>query len=108
MTFQEIATRFAQSESGTDSFKNLYRDAFNLMKVDPENAALYFIVGNAARAYVRAYEDQGVTPEFANRAKGTLEGFTAKVVEALAADPVRRLRLASEIATQYEWEIHDF
>jgi hypothetical protein len=108
MTFQEIAARFEQSESGTDYFKNLYRDVFNLMKTDPENAALYFLVGNAARAYVRAYEDQGISPEFADRVKATLEGFNTKVIEALAAEPARRLSLASEIAIQYEWEIHDF
>lgn len=32
MNFQDIATRFEHAESGTDSAKVLFKDAFNMMK----------------------------------------------------------------------------
>ena len=35
MTFKAITQRFAQSESGSDSFKQFYKDAFDLMKETP-------------------------------------------------------------------------
>ncbi len=52
MTFKAITQRFAQSESGSDSFKQFYKEAFDLMKADPDNAGLYFVVGIAAQTYV--------------------------------------------------------
>lgn len=66
MCFEEVSRQFAQSESGTDSFKILFRRAFELMQEDAPNAALYFVIGVAAQAYVRRYEDEGVTSDFAN------------------------------------------
>ncbi|MBT2323385.1 hypothetical protein J7E62_13620 [Variovorax paradoxus] len=108
MSFQDAAARFERAESGTDSFKILSRDAFQQMKNDPPNAGLYFVIGIAAQAYVRKYEDQGVTPEFADRAKAILVGYNARLVEALAADAPTRLRLLGEVAIDYEWQVHDF
>ncbi len=108
MNFQDIATRFEHAESGTDSAKVLFKDAFNMMKSDPENAGLYFVIGSAARAYVRAYEDQGISPEFADRAKITMVGFNAKINLALNADAATRLRLLGEVAIDYEWNVRDF
>ena len=108
MRFEDIATRFERAESGTDSFKVLFRNAFELMKGDPDNAGLYFVVGIAAQAYVRRYEDEGVTPEFANRAKAILVDYNAKIAEALASDAQSRLRLLSEVAIDYEWRVTDF
>jgi hypothetical protein len=108
MNFHEISTRFATTGSGSDAFKALYKDAFELMKHDPENAGLYFVVGIAAQSYVRSYEDQGVTGEFADRAKATLVSFNSKITEALASTPEKRLKLLGEIAIDYEWNVHDF
>lgn len=108
MSFQDAAARFERAESGTDSFKILSRDAFQAMKDDAPNAGLYFVIGIAAQSYVRQYEDQGVTPEFADRAKAILVGYDAKIVQALAADPATRLRLLGEVAVDYEWQVHDF
>jgi hypothetical protein len=108
MNFQAVATRFENADSGTDSFKVLYRDAFELMKTDPDNAALYFVVGTVARAYVRRYEDQGVSLESADRATATLVGYNNKVLQALATDAGQRLRLLGEIALDYEWSVSDF
>ncbi|MGJ7530293.1 hypothetical protein [Variovorax sp. GB1P17] len=108
MAFQDIAQRFDSAPSGTDAFKSFYKDAFDLMKADPENAGLYFVVGIAAQSYVRTYEDQGISGEFADAAKATLSGFNAKLLEALASQPPTRLQLLGEIAIAYEWNVHDF
>ena len=108
MSFQEISMRFARAESGTDSFKLLYKDCYQLMKSDPDNAGLYFVVGVAAQAYVRGYEDQGVSSEFADHAKAILVGYNNRLVQALGADPATRLRVLGEVAIDYEWDVHDF
>ena len=108
MNFEQLAQRFARSEAGTDAFKAFYRDAYELMKGDPANAGLYFVVGIAAQSYVRTYEDQGVTAEVADKAKATLEGYNAKLVQALSATPAERLRLLGEVALDYEWQVANF
>lgn len=108
MAFQDIAQRFDSAPSGTDAFKSFYKDAFALMKTDPDNAGLYFVVGIAAQSYVRTYEDQGISGEFADAAKATLSGFNARLVEALASAPQKRLQLLGEVAIAYEWDVHDF
>lgn len=108
MNFKDIAERFERAESGTDAFKVFYKDAFELMKSDPENAALYFVVAVAGQSYVRTYEDQGVTAEFADGAKATLAAFNAKLIRALASEPAIRLRLLGEVATDYEWNIASY
>ncbi|TAN27196.1 MAG: hypothetical protein EPN31_11680 [Castellaniella sp.] len=103
MTFKEITQRFAQSESGSDSFKQFYKDAFQLMKQDPANAGLYFVVGIAAQTYVIKYEDQEVAPEFADRVKATLESFNSRLLAALDMAPAERLKALGEVAVDYEW-----
>ncbi len=108
MTFKEITERFARSESGSDSFKSFYKDAFELMKTDPDNAGLYFVVGIAAQTYVIKYEDQAVDPDFADRAKATLEGFNKRLLEALDADPAERLRVLGNVAVEYQWHVDAF
>lgn len=108
MTFNDIAQRFESAESGTDSFKAFAKEAFQLMKNDPENAGLYFVAGVAAHSYVRQYEDQGVTPAFADGAKATLADINTRLIEALASEPAKRLRLLGEVAIDYEWNVTDF
>jgi hypothetical protein len=108
MSFEEVSRQFAQSESGTDSFKILFRRAFELMQEDAPNAALYFVIGIAAQAYVRRYEDEGVTSDFANETKKTLEAFNAKILRGLQSDPATRLVLAGEVANEYEHRITTF
>jgi hypothetical protein len=108
MNFQDIAARFEQSGSGSDSFKVLSKSAFDLMKEDPENAALYYLIGVAAKSYVRTYEDQAVTEEVAERAKAILCGYGARIREALAADASVRFSTLSDIAIDYEWKVSDF
>lgn len=108
MTFPEIAQVFETGFAGTDQFKELSKKAFQLMKSDPENAALYYVVGVAAHAYVRRYEDQGVEPELADRAKAVLVGFNKRIVAALPQNASQRLQTASSIAIDYEWQVREF
>lgn len=108
MTFKEITQRFAASESGSDSFKLFYREAFELMKQDPDNAGLYFVVGIAAQTYVIKYEDQAVAPDFADGVKATLEGFNARLLAALDMPADERLRVLGEVAVDYEWKVDAF
>ena len=108
MSFQHLAETFAQSGAGTDDFKRLYKGAFELMKNDAANAALYFVIGVAAHAYVTQYEDQGVAPQISEAAKNAFVAWNAKVVQALAADPAARLALLGEVASAYQFEIHNF
>ena len=108
MTFKEITQRFSQSESGSDSFKQFYKDAFDLMKADPDNAGLYFVVGIAAQTYVIKYEDQAVDPEFADRAKAALEDLNARLLGGLEQDAEHRLRVLGQVAVDYQWHIDNF
>ena len=108
MTFHDTAAQFEKSAGGTDDFKRLYKESFELMKNDDGNAALYFVVGVAAHAYVIQYEDQAVTREFAETAKATLVGFCRKICRALAADPATRLSLLGEVASDYQFRVTGF
>ena len=108
MTFQQIAAQFESAESGTDSFKRLYKDAFHLVETDVENAGAYFVIAVIAQAYVRRYEDEAVPIELANRAKALLQRFNAKVVQGLGADAATRLRLLGEVAHEYQVHVTDF
>jgi hypothetical protein len=108
MNFKEISERFARTPSGTDAFKIFYKAAFDLMKEDPDNAGLYFVVGIAAQAFVRKYEDQGITAEFADGAKARLESMNNKLESALESEPAQRLRLLGEVAIDYEWHLTSF
>lgn len=108
MTFTEITQRFERSESGSDSFKFFYKEVFDLMKADPDNAGLYFVVGVAAQTYVIKYEDQAVDPAFADRAKAILEDFNRRLLGAISLDPAQRLKVLGQVAVEYEWEVDAF
>ena len=103
MTFAHIAQQFADAQSGSDSFKQLYESAFELMQEDAENAGLYFVVGIAAQTYVVKHEDQAVAPDFADRAKASMERFNSRVAAALAMPATERLRALGDIAIDYQW-----
>lgn len=108
MPFDKEVARFEAAESGTDSFKLLYKSAFRLMTEDPKNAAFYFVIGVAAHGYVVQYEDQGVSPEAADKAKAIVVGFNKKIAQALAAAPDVGLRLLGEVTSDYQFNVHDF
>jgi len=108
MNFDDIARAFEDGPSGTDQFKTFFKGAFQLMKTDSENAALYFPVGIAAQAYVLRYEDQAVESALADKAKATLVEFNKRLASALPLDPAQRLRVASSLAISYEWDVREF
>ncbi len=108
MTFQALAARFEKEESGSDSFKGFFKEAFDLMKTDAAHAALYFVPAVAAQSYVRNYEDQAIEPAFADHAKATIVGYNRQIVAALAGDAAAKLACASAISLAYEWDERDF
>jgi len=108
MNFRQITDQFNDSSLGTDAFKMLYRSAFDLMKADADNASLYFVIGTAARAFVLRYEDQGLSSEFVDEAKATMRRMNETILSALASEPAGRLRLLSEVAMDYEWNVTAF
>ena len=108
MNFQNAAERFGNSGAGTDDFKRLYKDMFELMSRDTTNAGLYFVIGTAAHSYVAQYEDQGVSSEFSDRAKEILVGFIQKIGQALAADAGTRLAILGEVAAEYQLRVAEF
>ena len=108
MNFQDAADRFANSGAGTDDFKRLYKDMFELIGRDAQNAGLYFVIGTAAHSYVAQYEDQGVSSEFSDRAKEILVGFNNKIGQALTADASTRLAVLGEVAAEYQLKVPEF
>jgi len=108
MNFQETAARFETSGAGTDDFKRLSKEAFELMSSDIENAGLYFVIGVAAHSYVTQYEDQAVSGEFADHAKAILVGFNRKISRALASDAQTRLSVLGEVAAEYQLRVTEF
>ncbi len=108
MNFHETAARFETSGAGTDDFKRLSKDAFELMGSDIENAGLYFVIGVAAHSYVTQYEDQAVSGEFAEHAKAILVGFNRKLSQALLSDAKTRLLTLGEVAAEYQLHVTKF
>ena len=108
MNFQDAADRFRNSGAGTDDFKRLYKDMFDLMSRDTANAGLYFVIGTAAHSYVAQYEDQGVSGEFSDRAKEILVGFNRKISLALDSDAATRLAILGEVAAEYQLRVAEF
>lgn len=108
ISFPEVARIFEQRESGSDSFKFLFKSAVDLIKSDSEHAVFYFTIYAAAHNYVQSYEDQGVAPEFSEMAKRALVGLNSKVVLALSSSPEIALKLLNEVAYEYQINIHDF
>lgn len=108
MNFQDIAKSFAEGTGGTDQFKMFFKSASDLMVTDPDNAALYFTVTVAARAYVQKFEDQAVELDLAHKAKSVLVDFNARISAVLDQTAAHRLSVASSIAREYEWQVAEF
>ena len=48
------------------------------MTDSPANVAFYFVIGVVAHGYVVQYENEGVSPEFADKAKAIVVSFNKK------------------------------
>ncbi len=108
MDFRTISKDFLEASIGTDAFRELYKNCFNLMKEDKDNALIYHLIVSMARSYVLTYDDQPVKPESALKSKALLEHYNSKVELALDSDAESRLKILGEIATEYQFDIHDF
>ena len=80
MTFDEIKERFAGAGTGTDAFRGLYNETFELMNADKENAAVYFLIGVAVD----------------------------KIAFALHQPAEDKIKIASEVASEYHWKVTSF
>lgn len=65
MAFSEVVKSFAASLPGTDTYVKLRQAMQGLILEDPNNASVYFLIFGFARTYVMLYEDQEVSPQFA-------------------------------------------
>ena len=108
MNFAEIAAKFESADTGTDTYKEFYKDLYKLMPIDKENAALYFVMAIIAQAYVRRYEEEAVQKFFADKVKARFERFNRNISQGLVSDSTTRLAMLSEIALEYELEISEF
>lgn len=108
MDFKTVSEIFLESSIGTDSFRELYKNSFLLMKEDQENAIIYHLIGTMARSYVLVYDDQPIKPENALKSKALFEHYNNKILKALEGDAESRLKIVSEIAIEYQNDIHDF
>ena len=54
------------------------------------------------------YEDQGVSPEFADKAKALMVGFNNKIALALASTPDVAIKLLGEVSADYQFNVHEF
>ena len=75
------------------------------MTDDPANVAFYFVIGVAARGYVVQYKDQGVSLEFADKAKAIVVSFNKKITQALASPAEAGLWLLGEVTAEYQFNV---
>lgn len=108
MTFEAIKERFALAGTGTDAFRELYNGLFELMNTDKDNAVAYFLLGVAARSYVLRYDDQAVDPDFAEQSKQTMSTFVEKIAFALRQPAIEKMKIVSEVASDYHWKVSNF
>lgn len=103
MTFSDAVTAFAKSLPGTDAYVNLRRAMQTLIRLEPANAAVYFLIFGFARTYVMLYEDQEVSPEFAEDNQKVMLSYLNVLNEALKSGDVANLYSAmNRVVNQYE------
>lgn len=103
MTFSEVVNTFASSLPGTDSYVKLRQAMRKLIKEDPSNAAVYFLIFGFARTYVMLYEDQEVTPKFAEDNQKLMLSYLKILEDALKQQDAANLYHAlNRVVTEYE------
>lgn len=83
MNFSTVVQGFSVALPGTDSFKRVRQQCEQIIRSVPEQAAICFVVGEFCRAYVLFYEDQEVSPEFAQQVQAQLLGYMNSLETAL-------------------------
>ncbi|MBU3624490.1 hypothetical protein [Polynucleobacter sp. AP-Latsch-80-C2] len=108
MNFIEIATEFKNGSSGTDVFKKFSKDVFSLLETEGENGGMYFVVATAAKNYYLNFEDQAVGEEFTIESKNIITDFNDRIIFALTSSPEIKLKVTSELASNYHWHTDKF
>lgn len=83
MNFSTTVQEFRLALPGTDAFKRVRVQCEHIIRTVPEHAAMCFVIGEFCRAYVLFYEDQEVSPGFAQQVKGQLLGYMDRLQAAL-------------------------
>ncbi|MBZ9781564.1 hypothetical protein K9857_08365 [Pseudomonas sp. REP124] len=94
MNFTTAVQEFRQALPGTDAFKRVRVQCEQIIRSIPEHAAMCFVIGEFCRAYVLFYEDQEVSPEFAQHVKAQLLGYMDSLEAALETADERQLSAA--------------
>lgn len=103
MTFKSAVDCFANSLPGTDSYVALRHNMQNLIQSDPSSAAAYFLIRGFAKTYVLLYEDQEISPEFADDSKTLMLDYLHRINSALeSGDKGILLKAMNEIVINYE------
>ena len=104
MNFQVIFEKFKNSSNGNDTFKQLKLQCELALKSplnELESTAL-LIIYNFAKNYVLLYEDQEVTPIFAEKVKYQLTEYMSELAISLSSnDPHMILNALNTISQHY-------
>lgn len=103
MSFSEVTKTFATSLPGTDSYVKLRKAMRSLIQDDPKNAAVYFLIFGFARTYVMLYEDQEVSPQFAEDNQKLMLSYLNILDEALKKQDAQSIYQAlNKVVNEYE------
>lgn len=103
MTFSEVVTTFANSLPGTDSYVKLRIAMRKLIQEDPHNASVYFLIFGFARTYVMLYEDQEVSPQFAEDNQKLMLSYLKILEQALQkGDAAELYQALNQVVNEYE------
>lgn len=103
MTFSAVVSTFANSLPGTDTYVKLRKAMQQLIQEDPANASIYFLVFGFARTYVMLYEDQEVSPQFAEDNQKLMLSYLNILDEALKKGDAESLYNAlNRVVNEYE------
>lgn len=103
MTFSEVTKTFATSLPGTDSYVKLRKAMRTLIQEDPQNASVYFLIFGFARTYVMLYEDQEVSPQFAEDNQRLMLSYLNILDEALKKQDAKSIYQAlNKVVNEYE------
>lgn len=103
MAFSEVTKTFATSLPGTDSYVKLRKAMRSLIQEDPNNASVYFLIFGFARTYVMLYEDQEVSPQFAEDNQKLMLSYLNILDEALQKQNAESIYQAlNKVVNEYE------
>lgn len=103
MAFSEVVNQFAKSLPGTDTYVKLRKEMQQLIQEDPSNASVYFLIFGFARTYVMLYEDQEVSPQFAEDNQKLMLSYLKILDEALKEkDSANLYDSLNRVVNEYE------